>query len=259
MRLFQNIREAYQEIQRDINKSPKMEIHRVQDKVITAEAHEAMGYSYSVVDIPISVGDILQLSKDLGYLLPLVIDDTDMEDWLRAEVTARTSPHWHPEEITELINPQLARCLEGAEPSYTYRDRLHGMVEILAHQLYLSPDSRRAYWPMFNVEDSYSAARQTRVPCTLGYWVAIRKVGGVDRLHLTYLERSCDFDRFWLWDLFFARVLQEQIRRSINLKHEMAYNNSSMANKPIWVEMGLTTHTILSFHQIRSVDGGEIY
>ena len=93
-----------------------------------------------------------------------------------------------------------------------------------------NPDSRRVYWPIFRTKDSLRAGAPSRIPCSLGYQAMIRKVGGTDHLILTYLQRSADFDRFWLSDIWLARKFQLNLAEALQ------------------IQGGALIHFIISFH-----------
>lgn len=238
MRVFQDVREAYSEITRDLAKSPVVVTKRVQNKIIEGTAHEAMNYSYAIHSFPedLGRGPLIFPYLDLGEELGIIdADDRDRYyQWLTFEASARVA--WQAANTTELYHPALTQLLEGQEPSYTYGDRLFGMVDVLSDTVSKSPDTRRAYWPMYNHEDSIRASRFTRVPCTLGYQVSVREVNGIPMLHMTYIERSCDFKTFWFTDLFLARYLQWAIWCQISPQAIPG------------LEMGPLTHIVLSFH-----------
>lgn len=232
MRVFRNLPAAIKEIKRDLSKSPEMDSPTIQNlEVDGLKVREAMSYTYTLMDVPIAALDLIKEAQKAEY--PLPEDLLETADWMSKEIEARI--YWQPGAIYETQNPHLKTVLEGSEPSYSYTDRLFGMLQVLGATLVRNPDSRRAYWPMFIPEDSLRAPRHTRIPCTIGYWAAIREVNGVKRLHFTYLQRSCDFRRFWLFDVWFARRLQFEL---------FQYLKQYMRD----LEMGHLTHTILSFH-----------
>lgn len=75
-----------------------------------------------------------------------------------------------------------------------------------------SPYTRQAYLPVWFPEDTGSASGQ-RVPCTLGYQFLIRPdAQGVDRLHVSYLMRSCDFLRHLPDDIYMTIRLAQWVR-----------------------------------------------
>jgi len=242
MRLFQTIEEAASEIERDIAKSPIIKTTRVQNIAKVATLHEALDYSYSVVDIHQNPQDIVSLGCRLGFWS---IDQQGLLlTWLQRERDVRLD--WDPGALTELLHPHLNALIQTGEgpgplePDYSYTDRLRFSISTVAKLLSDFPDTRRGYVPIFQPEDMVRATRMVRIPCSLGYQVMIRRVDGIPHLHLTYLQRACDFKKFWLTDLWLAREWQRAVVRRIKL----------IASWPGFNEIvcGNTTHFITSLH-----------
>lgn len=248
MRIFQDLDEACVEIKRDLSKSPSVASSRVQGKEVKALAREAIGYAYTVVQMPDWPGGLAAVAAKHGFL-----ENEGRSSWLKWLATEeQLRGSWVAGASAEDWHPMLKTQMEGQEPSYVYQDRLRGLVEVMAGTLSLYPDTRRAYWPMFNLEDANRAARLTRIPCTIGYQFMIREVAtGDSRLHCVYLERSCDFDRFWISDLWLANRLQARVLSE--LKAKLPEDESIQRLK-----LGHTTHMITSFHSFYQVQG-EIY
>lgn len=248
MRMFENVQEAYLEIKRDLAKSPKFTQTRVQHLALEADVREAMNYVYTIMEFPETLAEYLQIGTSLGALTDS--QATHLAVWIPEELEARLE--WQPGRITEHQHPALSTLLEGNEPSYTYTDRLRGATESLLETIAMSPDTRRAFWPIFQPEDSVRAMRMTRIPCSVGYQFALRDMEFQDSdpyLHMTYLMRSCDFGTFWWSDLWLARQFQK------NLVAELA-ERMALAAEDRTVQIGHLTHIVLSLH---SFIDGEIY
>lgn len=231
MRMFTSTYEAAREIERDLFKAPKTESGSIQNIAGDINLREALTYSYCITGDIEGLGEILGVAQELGFIKEE--EKFYFAQWAEEELISRTS--WRPQVITEKINPRLRNMTEGHEPSYTYTDRLRGMTQIITTTLMEDLGSRRAYWPIFIPQDAERASRLTRIPCSLGYWFAIREVNGEKLLHVTYLQRSCDFRRFWIWDVWFARQLQKAIVELLGFEG-------------IKVRPGAFSHVILSFH-----------
>ena len=237
MRTFENLPEAISEIRRDLYKSPRLISTRVQQFEIEggAEVAEALCYNYTIKEMPKSLSELTDIAQRYSLLTSSEIEG--WAGWIDNEAEARLG--WQAGAITERFHPILRRTLEGDEPSYTYTDRLAGAFGALVNALETSEDSRRAFWPIFNQEDSRRASRLTRIPCSIGYQALIRQLGGEEKfLHLVYLQRSCDFDKFWLSDLWLAHYFQWALSEVLGVK------------------LGFLTHSIISFH---SFINGEVY
>src|SRR4051812_35841047 len=112
-RLYENLEEAIREIKRDIYKSAITTSLRVQNLAAEAEVHEALNYQYSVLNVPGSLLEMVEMALEFGFISP--IEKDDFLNWAWAEISARM--YWAPSEITEKYNPHLAKVIEGPEPS----------------------------------------------------------------------------------------------------------------------------------------------
>lgn len=246
MRVYENLEHAHSEIERDIYKSPVVESSRVQQREkLELVAHEAIGYSYSILPggIPENVSDLVRLGARLNQTVFMGMNREPLTRWLYAEEAARFWPQSRiGEKPTELLHPALRTTIEGSYPAYTYTDRLFGAIPLMVDTLKKNPDSRRAYWPIFCPVDTNRMMQPTRVPCSLGYQALIRERNGKKELQLIYLQRSSDFENFWLTDIYLAYRFQVQLLEEFNFKYIM----------------GSTTHIITSFHSF-NVHDQEIY
>lgn len=244
MRTFETLSDAASEIRRDVYKGPKVESTRVQGwEGLELAGRERFGYTYAIMDpnsIPTSPAGLVSFGMQNEF--PLYVEHCiEMENWLVLELDQRLHPQVYlSSPPADALNPALAKAKEGDTYSYLYRERLAGMMKAMRATLLKNPDSRRAYWPMFQPLDALRASSPTRIPCTVGYEAMIRNVGGVEKLLWFYIERSCDFDNFWLSDVWFAHKLQEQLAQRLK------------------VEMGALIHFVISFHSFFS-EGTEIY
>ena len=233
MRLFNDLMEAASEIKRDLAKSPLVTSTRVQNLRAEGQLREALDYSYCIDAMPIFATDLVQLGTHLGFW------DKEQGDklclWLEDEFQARTV--WDPGTITEAAHPHLAQLNHGDEPDYAYTDRLRGSIEAITEALRNDPDTRRAYHPIFYPQDTVVASRLVRIPCSLGYQALIRQANdGEKYLHPTYLQRACDFDKFWLTDIWLARQWQRELQENLI--------DAGLDD----IRLGNTTHFITSLH-----------
>lgn len=233
MRIFTNLEEAASEIKRDIYKSPVIPVNRVQNLYIEdSGVHEALDYSYSVIEMPKNINQLVKLGVDLGFWGQNEV--IEIEHWLSNELPSRLN--WLPKYITELLHPHLNKLQKNSEPDYTYTDRLRNSLEVISKPIINDLFTRRSFWPIFQIEDSIRSSRMVRIPCSIGYQALVRPVGDILCLHVTYMQRSCDFNKFWLTDIWLARQWQlqliERIRSSTNFD----------------LKCGNTTHFITSLH-----------
>jgi len=204
---------------------------------------ELLGYSYLIEKggIPDSAQEVVELGSSMGF--PIYRADMEhglkiLKDWMALEIHYRK--HGVLGDMNEKDHPALKTTIEGNWPSYTYGERLSGALEALSTTLELSPDSRRAYWPIFEQHDSLRAMAPTRVPCSLGYQAMIRNTTQGPQLILTYLQRSADFDTFFLTDIWLANQFQKALAERLE------------------VASGQFMHFITSLHSF-TVEGTEIY
>lgn len=241
MRVFETLADAADELRRDVYKGAPLTSTRVQQRTgIELPGRERLAYTYSILGgWPNGAADLVALGANLGFK-PYVEHPAEMLQWLCAERTNRLylfPPHDHK---PELLHPALKTTLEGNWPSYTYPERLIGADETMIQALREQPDSRRAFWPIFRPEDAGRMGAPTRIPCSLGYQAMLRQVGGSTRLILFYLQRSADFDNFWLSDIWLARQFQEHLAHDLD------------------VAPGQLVHMVISLHSFE-VEGSEVY
>lgn len=242
MRVFESLSEAEIEIRRDIYKGIPVRSSRVQQrKDQDLRGRERLAYVYSIIgDFPATPLELVNFGKDRGFPLYQKYP-SEMVTWLYAELAARLRPETAiGQQPTECLNPALQTTIEGNYPSYTYAERLFGAMESMKAAILESPDSRRAYWPLFRPEDSLRSGSPTRVPCSVGYQALVRRVNDADELMLFYTERSCDFDHFWLSDVWLAHMFQH------HLATQLGYST------------GQLVHMVTSFHSFL-VEDEEVY
>lgn len=248
MRIFSNLPEAESEIRRDIYKGTKVSSSRVQQRDgLNLAGRERLGYEYSILEPShLDVDEIIAFGRERGFKM---FQDDNIKLWLHAEASQRLESEYFQvrpsHHFTERLHPGLKQTFEGNSPSYTYQERLEGALAHQVAELTLHPDSRRAYWPIYEQHDARRMDMPTRIPCSLGYQLMIRAVGNELKLIMFYLERSCDFDTFWLSDVWLA--LTYQYEAWIRLRRE--YTN---------LKMGHFVHFIISFHSF-NVEDQEIY
>ncbi len=247
MRQFIDICEAESEVRRDVYKGTQITSSRVQQSTnLELKGRERIGYSYAILDTQrySLIPEIVKFGRKRGFK---VFEDKGIMEWLNEEIIHRTNPEAfkRTEMFTEDLHPALKKTFEGNSPAYTYTERLHGAIDYLSHELDLHPDSRRAYWPIYEQRDARRMYLPTRIPCSLGYQAMIRQVGSTQKLMLFYLQRSCDFDTFWLSDVWLAMRFQEALYANLLAAHPK-------------LELGQFIHVILSLHSF-TVENEEIY
>ena len=97
--------------------------------------------------------------------------------------------------------------------SYTYSHRMSYQISNVLEELRNNPDSREALIMVWDAGTDSTRLGRRRVPCTIGYQFLIR-----DReLHMTYLQRSCNFYKHYQDDVYLARRLQEWVAERLQV------------------------------------------
>lgn len=256
MRTFEDLDSAIREIRRDLSKAPEFTSTRVQGDAIDLKVREQTNYAFTILEggMPSSWVELMAVAEH-HFPFYANLSEQERDDlmiWANTEANQRLSDHFRDRRITETLHPMLQHvAMEGNHPSYTYAERTRGMVSTMVATLAATPDSRRAFWPIFQPVDSFRAPAMTRIPCTLGYQAIIREVVGPhgdpeQQVHLTNLMRSCDFGIYWVSDLWFSYRLQAAIWSDL---HETGLFSNLM--------VGNLSQFILSFHTFDR--GEEIY
>lgn len=251
MRIFPTVREALLEIKRDVYKSPEVPSSRVQNRETpNGKAHEAQYYTYGVksAGIPYNAFDLVEV---VAPILPFWRDHKDaMSEWLGRELDLRISSFAGYDGllagplgsiIAEPYHPELAKYLEGNEASYYYADRLAGGMASMIKALQ-QEGSRRVFWPIFREEDARRAHRGTRIPCTIGYNWQVRPttfLGEGMVIDSGLEQRSCDFDKFMIGDLWLTMRLTVALMENLPVGHPLYDLN---------VELDMTYHHAMSLH-----------
>jgi hypothetical protein len=257
MRIYSSLLEAAREIKRDIYSGQEVAGTRVQQKRGHFSFRERLGYDYAIsgrdAAWPMTAPELVKLGQSLNFKAMIEHGD-EYTAWLIDEVPSRTGnpfPVGHARRMTEKVHPALASSIEGNWPAYTYTERLSGAIPALADALSAAPDTRRAYWPIFQPIDALRASAPTRVPCSLGYQAIIRPTDLGPQLYLVYLQRSADFDQFWLTDIWLARQFQTALYYEIVENRGLAYEGQA-------ISLGPVIHQLISFHSFE-VSGTEVY
>jgi len=249
MKSFATLYEAISEIERDLSRADQVSVTRVQQQTnLNIRARELLNYSYQIAGgIPQASLELVEIGmKHFSFFKEM--DAMEWENWLDAEFFQRiTTDASQYSDSPSDFHPALVHCREGDGFSYTYPEIMSGAFEAIRAALVHNPDTRRAYYPFFKDHHGYRASNPTRIPCSLGYQAFIRTIPGLGpHLLLLYSQRSSDFDRFWLSDVWFARAWQMQLLDS--LQGEDHFKD---------LKAGPLMHSIHSLHSF--IDDEEIY
>lgn len=225
-RLYQDFPEAQNEIRRDLAelgvlvRTETMQHFDIRDKP-EFDTLELSNYSYTVLQ-----PDYTQLEG--------VHEEWVTQEW-EDRIAGDLNPGFSWKKRKEVWEPMLERDQFQQNQgkighfSYTYSMRMGGIhIRRLIEELRTHPNSRQLYLPVwYPIDEKRRGTR--RVPCSLGYQLLKRE----DKLHITYMMRSCDFITHWANDVALATLLLEYVAHHTEL------------------EMGTLTQFVTSLHMYR--------
>ncbi len=228
MRIYNDFTEALPEIQRDlVEMGIKVHPKTYQDKNVARdpqfETLELQDYIYTVVNPD---------GKDLSPTQPWA-DQEFCERILGIDGTPV-----NPGEAWTTRREVWKEFLKDGYFAYTYSERFAQQSQVLRiiNRLSEDKDSRQLYVSIWNPTDTKNLGGISRVPCSLGYLIQVRK----DHLNLTYLQRSCDFVTHFTNDIYLAWKFQEFVASQVN------------------ISIGTITHWIGSLHIFKK-DGKGVF
>lgn len=234
MRIFQNLQEAYHEIERDLLEVGEwQEGYSYQDKVVEGNPDfdfmEMRPYAYIVTQADQTV---LR-----GYADWLGLNWV----WIEAEFAERIQGCHNPGQAWKLRQRDWAEFLESDGTfAYTYSKRmgLRNQIARVTTELRMHPASRQGIIAIWNpVIDIGNIGGGHRVPCSMFYHLMIRN----NALDLHYVMRSCDFYLHFPYDQILAIMLRNWMAEQLG------------------VELGIFSHFITSFHAFRRSFGEEVF
>ena len=213
MRIYQNCREMYSDVRRDIHEMGVM-VHpqTMQDKDVRDNQDyrtlELSPYGFTIVDG----------SDAMGLLDSLELSST----WLEAEFAERITDMVNPGTAWELRREVWSQFIHNGAFAYTYSERMNmpvdftgpikapGALAAVFHELHDHPDTRQAVLPIFcGPMDLRNMGGKKRIPCSLHYQF-MRRNGA---LQLIYVMRSSDFLTHFPYDVALAIRLQEYLAK----------------------------------------------
>lgn len=218
MRIFANLEEAYNEIERELKHNGlKSQSSTVQDKHVEDDANyqmkELIGYSYSIKD----TSDRDKWLKDRGCSL----------QWAKADFLERvTNKPGNPGTAYKYRGDIWNEFLHDGTFSYTYGERLDGKISSVVKLLSENENSRQGVIPIYdsNIDDERRGGIM-RVPCSMYYHFIARN----GKLDVIYNMRSCDFNTHLPYDLWHAAELRDFIASKLGLQPgELIHQVSSL-------------------------------
>lgn len=192
------------------------------------------------------------LSKELvayTYKISNPSDPGEAVDWAREHfgkdyLTPEYAEEWWQEMKKGGINPGEAHLAhrpeywkkfgieEDGKFSYSYSERMESSLPKVIEKLKESPFRRAAFIPIW-FEKDVDRIGERRTPCSIGYHFLVRREGMSNKLHLQYLQRSCDLVSFFPLDLYRAVRLMDYVSWELG------------------IEKGILTHFISSLHAFK--------
>jgi len=206
MRIYRDYKEAVSEVKRDlVEMGIRVHPKTYQDKVVEHdqgfETRELQNYIYTVTH---------PRPEDLQPTQPYCWQE--WEERVQGIVGRPINPGVAWESRAEVWEQFLQKDKKFA---YTYAERFakNKQVERVVERIEEDRDSRQLFISVWDIDDITKLGGISRVPCTLGYLVQVRK----GELNLTYLQRSCDFVTHFVNDVFFATCLQIYLSMSTDI------------------------------------------
>lgn len=203
MRIYKNFTEAIPEIKRDVvEMGVKCHPHSYQDKDIADnpdfETLELQNYIYTVVEPD---------TDDLNPIQPWA-----MKEWVERVEGIIGKPVNPGKAWLHRFGVWKEFLQEDNKFAYTYSMRLSRcqQVDRIAHRIKKDPESRQLFISIWDINDIEKLGGISRVPCSLGYQIQIRK----GALNITYLQRSCDLATHFVNDIYFANKLQRYLAKA---------------------------------------------
>ena len=165
--------------------------------------------------------EIAQVYYEVQEPDPTDIEGVD-ETWVAQEFVDRITGDLNPGlaylERPEIWEPLAEHRKVGAQRylsfSYTYSQRMGGThIDRLIDELDRNPHSRQLWLPVWsNIDETRRGDR--RVPCSLGYQFLYRN----EKLHMSYLMRSCDLLTHYPNDTALAVLLLRHVARQVGMQ-----------------------------------------
>lgn len=234
MRIFQNLQEAYHEIERDLLEVGEWQKgYSYQDKVVQGDPDfdfmEMRPYTYIVTSA--SDMDLIVYAERLGL----------NHEWIVAEFEERIQGGRNPGQAWILRRQDWGEFVEpDGTFAYTYSKRmgLRNQIARVLTELRIHPASRHGIIAIWNpVIDIGNIGGIHRVPCSMFYHAMIRN----EALDLHYVMRSCDFYLHFPYDQILAIMLRNWMADQLGIRP------------------GIFSHFITSFHGFRRDFGEEVF
>lgn len=196
-RIYETFPDALNELKRDIAElGTRVHPQTMQDKQVADDPdYETVEYNNMVYTV--TSPDLIDLHPHVKTL-----------DWCEAEFQERLGfvrEEHGPQAWME--RPDVWQEFAERGFGYTYGERYAEFLDRAIAELQDHPDSRQVFMSVWDPVKDTSRMGVKRVPCSLGYWFALRQ----GKLHITYLQRSADYFTHLANDQYLTRKLQEYV------------------------------------------------
>lgn len=193
MRFYETFDEALNECRRDVAElGTNVHPQTMQDKDIADDPeYETKEY------------------RNLIYTVtrPKLEDLNPTQPWADAEFEERLTGTEPGQGEAWKLRPEVWQEFADRGFGYTYGERFALSLGPILTELRGHPDSRQLFLSIWCPSRDAGVMGKERVPCSLGYWLALRQ----GLLSLTYLQRSADIVTHFENDVYLAHKLQRWI------------------------------------------------
>lgn len=208
MRIFSGLKEAVNEIERDLFEMG-VTIHpeSYQDQNIKDnpdfETKELQGYCYSITNGMKLMSEFEEMGGNWEYV------DEEVQDRV-------SSYYLNPGSSWKIRKEVWEQFLHNGKFAYTYNERFRDQLPIILEQLKTNPNTRQAIITVYDKDrDIANLGGKARIPCSMYYQFLIRPNGKETKVDCIYTMRSCDFYTHFIYDIAMAMMLQDYVAHAI--------------------------------------------
>lgn len=203
MRIFNNMTEAVNEVERDLMEMGITAHSNSFQNVIVGdkpeyETKEMIGYSLMLNDWE-DRNDVI--TERIGYD-GVIYCEKELLDRVKGNNVNPGDAYKVREDVWKpFLNEHEAF-------DYTYSERLYLQRELVMNELYANHDSRQGIMTIYDKHDDVrNLGGKKRIPCSMYYHFMRRRISGEDQMLMIYTMRSCDFYTHFPIDLWLATAM----------------------------------------------------
>jgi thymidylate synthase len=205
--------EMVKEVERDLYEmGVRYQTGTVQDQQVADDPDyqtiELSGYAYTIKDVC-----NFDFKDAVGYMG----HDERYYTWMRNEATERINSEFknrNPGYAWKYREDFWGKYLRNGVFAYSYAERWLAQIPYVIHELKARPNTRQAIITMYDRhQDILSWGGHDRVPCSVSY----QFIGRDGRLSIIYNQRSCDFVKFFIADIYFTMRLLWYVSNKVSM------------------------------------------